>query len=329
MIVEVVPEPQAAADGLVAGQVGGGLIDKLLVGSLAEQLESLLPNRDGLTIVPTEVDEGVVDDTLIEQIRTAPRLGSVVASIQPQLADQLQPASLVIPEAVTRPRGIAQLQIVAVDQVVVGIEGGSQEPVLIEEEVQLGLELVLVAVGDAVRRLVDVLPIQAVAPVQIGQLGRHLEVDVVGLLVVLLQLDVQITGAAQEPGIEPVGRVQQGDPRPGQRPRLLLFVQPPALDGITLNGQGLAVSRLDADLLVGDLLYGAGQAIAIAHPQDVGHRRRAGAQEQQAQQALSHHRHAGEHSAADGLGQPVLAVEQGSHLGAVHLGGGNELLDLG
>ncbi|MNE31689.1 hypothetical protein D3C80_1252680 [compost metagenome] len=235
-----------------------------------------------MTIVPTEVDEGVVDDAFIEQNRIAPDLGGEVGTLQAQLTDKLQSPLLVVPEAVTRARGIAQLQIVAVDQVVVGIEGGSQEPVLIEEEVQLGAEGVFMAVGDAVRRLIDVFSIQGITPVQIGQLGRHLEVDVVGLLVVLLQLDVQITGAAQEPGIEPVGRVQQGDPRPGQRPRLLLFVQPPALDGITRDGQGLAVSRLDADLLVGDLLYGAGQAIAIAHPQDVGHRRRAGAQEQQA-----------------------------------------------
>ncbi|MNQ89179.1 hypothetical protein D3C85_1044780 [compost metagenome] len=144
---------------------------------------------------------------------------------------------------------------------------------VVEEEVELGLELVFVAVGDVVCRLVDIFAIQAVTPVQIGQLGGDLEVDVVGLLGVLLELDVQIAGAGQEPGIHFVRGVQQGDPRLGQGLGFLLFVQAPALDGMALDGQGLAIGWLDADLIVRDLFYGAGQAIAVLHPQYVRQRR--------------------------------------------------------
>lgn len=103
MVVEVVPEPQAAVDRLVSGQVGGGLIDELLVAPLAEQLEPLLPDGDRLTVVPSQAEEGVVDDALIEQVRAAPDLGGEVGALQTQLSDQLQPPPLVVPEAVARP----------------------------------------------------------------------------------------------------------------------------------------------------------------------------------------------------------------------------------
>lgn len=83
---------------------------------------------------------------------------------------------------------------------------------IVEEEVELGLELVFVAVGDVVRRLVDIFAIQTVAPVQIGQLGGDLEVDVVGLLGAFLELDVEIAGAGQEPGIDFVRESSSGSP---------------------------------------------------------------------------------------------------------------------
>ena len=56
-------------------------------------------------------------------------------------------------------------------------------------------------IGDAVRRFVGVLSGEAVAPVQIGQLGLALEVDVVGVLVLVFELDVEIATTGPEPGL--------------------------------------------------------------------------------------------------------------------------------
>ncbi|MNR26708.1 hypothetical protein D3C85_1439420 [compost metagenome] len=100
MIVEVVPEPQAAADGLFSGQVGGGLIDELFIAPLAEQLELLLPEGERLPVVPAQVDEGVIDNPVVKNVRIAPHLRPEIGPLQTQLGDELQAAPLVIPEAV-------------------------------------------------------------------------------------------------------------------------------------------------------------------------------------------------------------------------------------
>ena len=55
------------------------------------------------------------------------------------------------------------------------------------------------AVGDVVSGLIGIFTGEAVTPVQIGQLAFPLEVDVVGLLVILFEFDIEIAAAGPEP----------------------------------------------------------------------------------------------------------------------------------
>ncbi len=189
------------------------------------------------------------------------------------------------------------------------------------------------AVGDVVGGFVDVLPIQAVSPVEIGNLGCGLQVDVVGFLLAVLQLHVQIAAACPEPGACVIrGESEQGDASFYRRFWFVLLVEAPAFHRFALDRDRRAVGQRYAHLFIRDLLYGAGQPIAVVHPEDIGQRHRAEQQREQEPEAVSHGKsfmNTGLPLAADGAWNAVLIVQHGSHLVTVDLGRCDKGLYLG
>ncbi len=189
------------------------------------------------------------------------------------------------------------------------------------------------AVGDVVGGFVYVLPIQAVSPVEIGYLGGGFQVDVVGLLVVMFQLNVQIAAACPEPGARVIrGESEQGDAGLHRRFWFVLFFEAPAFDRLAFDRDRRAVGQRYAHLFIRDLLYGAGQSIAVVHPEDIGQRHRAEQQREQEPEAVSHGKsfmNTGLPLAADGAWNAVLIVQHGGHLVTVDLGRCDKGLDLG
>ncbi len=189
------------------------------------------------------------------------------------------------------------------------------------------------AIGDVVGGFVDVLPIQAVSPVEIGNLGCSLQVDVVGFLPAVFQLHVQIAAAGPEPGVFVIrSERKQGDAGLHRLFWFVLLVEAPAFDRLAFDRDRRAVGQCYAHLFIRDLLYCAGQSIAVVHPEDIGLRHRAEQQREQEPEAVSHGKsfmNTGLPLAADGAWNAVLIVQHGSHLVTVDLGRCDKGLYLG